>query len=290
MKKIVIGTLLATMFTAAQAGVTVSGKVSAWADNTEVGNRTTNSVVTEPTSNFALVARERLGDGLVARATVETSLRGNTFGGDDTRVGDRQATVGLVSKMGSVDLGRNVHSTFLAITNNDPFGTLIGSIAGDVHNLRGLRMTDGVFVTARIAKGWTAAYDHETGTDARSMSLAGRLAGVRLAVAQFESGREKSTVATANYTLGATQVFGSYSEDNTTALSKGRMVGVAHKMGNITAKATYGSTDRNVNAHALGADLALSKRTDLGVVYRNVDRTGTASDVRQVAVGITHRF
>lgn len=291
MKKIVIGTLLATMFAAAQAGVTVSGKVSAWADNTEVGNRTTNSVVTEPTSNFALVARERLGDGLFARATVETSLRGNTFGtGSDTRVGDRQATVGIASKMGSIDLGRNVHSTFLAITNNDPFGTLIGSIAGDVHNLRGLRMTDGVFVTARVVGGWTAAYDYETGTDARSMSLSGKLAGARLTVAQFERSREKSTVATANYKLGATQVFGSYSEDKTNIMTTGRMIGVAHKVGAVTAKATYGTTDRGLDAHALGADYALSKRTELGVVYRNVDRTGTASDVRQVAVGITHRF
>lgn len=290
MKKIVIGTLLATMFAAAHAGVGLSGKVSVFGDTTKAGGVTTNSVVTEPTSNFALTVSERLGNGLTARAHVETSLRGNTFGGDDTRVGDRQSTVGLASKWGSVDLGRNVHNTFLAVTTNDPFKTLIGSIAGDVHNLRGLRFGDAVFVTAQPLRGITVGYDREQATGAHSTSVAGAFMGTSLTTAVFSRGAEKSTVVAANRAFGATQVFASYSDDEGTVTSKGRHVGVAHKMGPVTAKASYGSTDRNVNAHALGADYHLSKRTELGVVYRNVDRTGTASDVRQVAVGITHRF
>jgi predicted porin len=40
----------------------------------------------------------------------------------------------------------------------------------------------------------------------------------------------------------------------------------------------------------MGADYNFSKRTALGVNYRNVDVTGTANDVKQVGVGVTHRF
>jgi predicted porin len=40
----------------------------------------------------------------------------------------------------------------------------------------------------------------------------------------------------------------------------------------------------------MGADYHFSKRTLMGVNYRNVDATGTINDIKQVGVGVTHRF
>jgi hypothetical protein len=34
----------------------------------------------------------------------------------------------------------------------------------------------------------------------------------------------------------------------------------------------------------------MSKRTLVGINYRNVDAKGTTNDVKQVGVGVTHRF
>jgi predicted porin len=109
-------------------------------------------------------------------------------------------------------------------------------------------------------------------------------------VARFEQGAEKSTVASAGLRLGHTGVFYSYSDNEGAAVSKGHLVGVSQHMGAVTIKAGYGQTDRDVQAYNVGAQYAFSKRTDLLVSYRNVDAAGTIADVKQVGVGITHRF
>ena len=57
---------------------------------------------------------------------------------------------------------------------------------------------------------------------------------------------------------------------------------------NLVSNTGVVATD--VKAYAMGADYHFSKRTALGVNYRNVDAVGTANDVKQVGVGVTHRF
>ncbi len=90
--------------------------------------------------------------------------------------------------------------------------------------------------------------------------------------------------------MGSTQVFYTRSNDEGAVASKGDLFGASQAFGPVTAKASYGKTNTNVKAYALGADYNFSKRTLVGVNYRNVDATGTARDVKQVGVGITHRF
>lgn len=291
MKKTVMATLLATAAFAGNAQVAVTGKISAWVDNTKVGATSTTSLVTEPTSNITISAQEKLGGGLTARAVVETSLSGNTLGGAGTQLGDRQSTVGLASKFASIDLGRNVHSQFLALTNNDAFGTLYGSVAGDVHNLRGLRMGQGAFVALTPVKGITLTYDRTQsglGGEAQAYSASGSLLGVSATVAQWKQGDEQSTVIGGNMRLGAAQVFYTWSDNKGAAASTGNLVGVRYQLANnLVAKASYGRTNTDVTAYSFGADYALSKRTEVGVAFRNVD---TVADVKQLGVGITHRF
>jgi predicted porin len=300
MKKLTIAALLAVASFTASAQVTVTGKVSGWYDNTTTGSTTVSSFITEPTSNVAVTAKEDLGSGLSARVVVETSLQGNTINGQSvgTQVGDRQGTVGIANSLASIDVGRNVHSQFLAITNNDAFGTLYGSVAGDVHNLRGLRFSQASFISVTPVKGFNATYDRQAqgaglGADALAYSLNASLLGANLSYARYELSQDTSDVLAGNFTLGTTRLYGISSVDKTAGVeTKGQSVGVAQPLGGtpVTLKATYGHKSDHTRAYALGGDYNLSKRTMVGVAYRKVDATGTANDIRQIGLGLTHLF
>lgn len=300
MKKLLIASVLVAASAAASAQVTISGKFSEWYDSTKVGGTRTGTMYTEPTSNITIGVKEDLGGGLAARAVVETTLGAtNTVdGSNNTQLGDRQSTVGLVSKLGSVDLGRNVHSQFLSVANNDPFAALYGTIAGDVHNLRGLRFSNGAFVATNLGP-VTATYDRSNNAnsalDATSASLGARLGPVNAVVANYTSanGEEKSTVVGANAKFGNTSVFYSHSDNHSQTVGetkKGDLIGASQRVGNVTAKASYGRTNTEVKAYNVGFDYHLSKRTEVGVAYRSVDVAGSAQDVKQFGVGLTHRF
>ena len=289
-----MATLLAAVGFAASAQVAVTGKASTWTDNTKVGGASATSQVVEPTSNIAIGVKEDLGGGVTARGVIETSLVGNTINGVGTQLGDRQATVGLVSKSGSIDFGRNVHTQFLAVTNNDAFGTLYGSVAGDVHNLRGLRLSQGTFVTLTPVKGVNVSYDRTAtglGNEAQSYGASASLLGATVTFAEYKQGAEKSTVAAVGTKLGAAQLSYTHSDDVGLHNSKGDLVGVRYALANnLVGKASYGKTNTDVKAYSVGADYLLSKRTEVGIAYRNVDKTGTSNDIKQIGVGVTHRF
>jgi len=293
MKKIALATLLAATTMVASAQVSISGKVAQFIDNTKTGAVSNSSMAGEPTNNIAFSATENLGSGLKARVVVETSLGTNSINGGTTQLGDRQSTVGLTSNVGTLDFGRNVHSEFLAITNNDVFGTMYGSIAGDVHNLRGLRLSNGVFATVNPVKGVTVSFDRSQGTtgiDATSYGATGKFAGFTATAARFEQGAETSTVVGLNTKIGGTTITYTHSDDNGVVKSTGNLIGLSQAIGAYTAKASYGTTDKNVKAYAVGIDYAFSKRTDAVIAYRNVNYSGIARDVEQVGVGLIHRF
>ena len=294
MKKFAIAALVAASM-AASAQVSLSGKVSQWVDSTNTGGTKVTGMPLDPTSNFAITATEQLGNGLSVRGVVETSLKGNTVDGtNNTQLGDRQATVGLASKSGSIDFGRNVHTQFLAVTNNDAFGTLYGSVAGDVHNLRGLRLSQGTFVTLTPVKGVNVSYDRTAtglGNEAQSYGASASLLGATVTFAEYKQGAEKSTVAAVGTKLGAAQLSYTHSDDVGLHNSKGDLVGVRYALANnLVGKASYGKTNTDVKAYSVGADYLLSKRTEVGIAYRNVDKTGTSNDIKQIGVGVTHRF
>ena len=293
MKKIALATLLAATTMVASAQVSISGKVAEFVDSTKTGAVRTNGIAGEPTNNITVSATENLGGGLKARVVLDTSIGANSINGGGTQVGDRQGTVGLASGLGSVDVGRNVHSEFLAITNNDVFGTTYGSVAGDIHNLRGLRVSNGVFATVTPFKGVTVSYDRTqgaTGQDATSYGANGSIAGVAITAAKFEQGAESSTVVGLNTKVAGTVITYTHSDDKGVVKSKGDLIGAAKAFGPYTAKASYGRTNQDVKAYSVGVGYAFSKRTDLEVAYRNVDKVGASADVAQVGVGLIHRF
>ncbi len=293
MKKIVIAAALLATAALASAQTTVYGRMNATVDSTKTGAVRADSIVND-ISHIGVRVQEDLGGGLRARATIETSIGSqDPLTSPATQLGDRQSTVGLVSKAGSVDIGRNVHGAFTTLASGDSFNALYGSIAGDVHDLRGLRLSNGVFAQVTALPGVTLGADRTytaAGTEATVYSVGTKIGAVRVGAAQFEQGAEKSTVASANAAFGATSVFYSYSDNKGVSAYQGNLVGVAQKVGAYTVKASYGKTNNSVEAYNVGAEYALSRRTDLLVSYRNVDRAGASNDVKQVGVGVTHRF
>jgi len=291
MKKIVLAVALMAVASAAQAQVTLGGKVGAYVQNVEVGSRSTTAVATEPTNNLNITAKEKIG-ALTATAVVETGIGDNTFGTPGTRLGDRQMTVGVANNFGGISLGRATHGLFNTIADSDVFGAVYGSLAGDVHNLRGLRVSDAVHLTVTPVKGINLGLTQTQGLaqEITVVSGSGRIGPVQAAVARYDAGSEESTVLTAVTKVAGFSVTYSHSDNKGAYAHKGDLVGVARTSGPVTLKASYGRTNRDVDAYAIGADYHLSKRTDFVVAYRNVDAKGHTADQSQFGVGLIHRF
>lgn len=295
MRKLLLASLLILASGTAAAQITVSGKLAEYIDNTKTGSTSKTTMYHEPTSNVAFTAVEKIG-GITASAVLETSLFGNNqvYGDQNTRLGDRQRTVGLANNFGSVDFGRNVHSHFLAITINDAFSTLYGSVAGELHGAfyRGLRLSDAVYVNINPTKNISVQYEATQGLakEVRVMGASAQLGPINARLARWEQGNEQSTVLGMKASPAKnTTVSYIYSKDEGLKNDTAHSVGVVQKMGVISLKGTYGKTDSDIKAYALGADYHLSKRTEIGVAYNNFDRAH-AVDSRTLGVGIVHRF
>ena len=295
MKKVLIALTLAVAGVAS-AQVGIYGRVGTYLDNTKTGTSTVQGMAND-LSHFGIRATENLGGGLTARATYETYIQANSPETSTTAFGDRQSTVGIAHKMGSVDLGRSVHTHFLAVSNNDPFGTLIGSSAADVHNLRGLRFSNAAFTSVNFGN-VSANFDRSTGAvgtaaDPYAASLIAAVGPAVLTYARYEAGAETSDVLAARAKFGATTVYGIASDNKgaTANTNRGQLIGAAHNLGGpVTVKASYGRIENGIKSYNVGAEYAFSKRTYAQVLYRNVEGTSAATDIKQVAGGLVVQF
>jgi len=296
MKKIVLETILIASSITAMAQVGIYGRVGTYLDNTKTGTSTVQGMAND-LSHFGIRATENLGGGLTARATYETYIQANSPETSTTAFGDRQSTVGIAHKMGSVDLGRSVHTHFLAISNNDPFGTLIGSSAADVHNQRGLRFSNAAFTSVNFGN-VSANFDRSTGAvgtaaDPYAASLVAAVGPAVVTYARYETGAETSDVLAARAKFGATTVYGIASDNKgvTANTNRGQLIGAAHNLGGpVTVKASYGRIENGIKSYNVGAEYAFSKKTYAQVLYRNVEGTTAAGDIKQVAGGLVVQF
>ena len=295
MKKVLLALTLAVAGVAS-AQVGIYGRVGTYLDNTKTGTSTVQGMAND-LSHFGIRATENLGGGLTARATYETYIQANSPETSTTAFGDRQSTVGIAHKMGSVDLGRSVHTHFLAVSNNDPFGTLIGSSAADVHNLRGLRLSNAAFTSVNFGN-VSANFDRSTGAvgtaaDPYAASLVAAVGPAVVTYARYEAGAETSDVLAARAKFGATTVFGIASDNKGVVANtnRGQLIGASHNLGGpVTLKASYGRIENGIKSYNVGAEYAFSKKTYAQVLYRNVEGTTTAGDIRQVAGGLVVQF
>lgn len=301
MKNTILATMLALATTAASAQVTVYGRLSEFVDSTKTGTTTVKSLVND-SSRIGIRAEEKLGTGLTARLVVETSVAADDpKTGTSTQLGDRQSTVGLASRFGSVDLGRKEHSEYITMKNADPFGGgNYATINSDINNDRSKRIGDGAFVATNVGP-VNVSYDRSMYTnpaiaEATSWSLGGKIGPVTTAVARFASGADHTNVVTLSAQVAGLTLSTIQSEDKTGAVeTKGQLYGVIAPLNNtVSVKGSYGIKTGlaagDVKAYNLGVAYAFSKRTNVSVAYRNVDAGGTANDVKQIGLGLSHNF
>jgi len=300
MKNTILATMLALATTAATAQVSVYGRVSEFVDSTKTGT-TVKSLVND-SSRIGIRAEEKLGTGLTVRAVVETSVAADDpKTGAATQLGDRQSTVGLASRFGSVDLGRKEHSEYITMKNADPFGGgNYATINSDINNDRSKRIGDGTFLATNVGP-VNVSYDRSMYTnpatvEATSWSLGGKIGPVTTAVARFATGADHTNVVTVSAQVAGLTLSTIQSEDKVGAVeTKGQLYGVTAPLNNaVSVKGSYGIKTGlaagDVKAYNLGVAYAFSKRTNVSVAYRNVDAGGTANDVKQVGLGLSHNF
>ena len=302
MKKIVLATVLAVSAVAASAQVTLSGRIAPFVDSTKTGSTTVNSLVND-SSRITVRAEERLNSVMSARVVVDTTVAvDDPKAGAATQLGDRQATVGLASKVASIDLGRKEHSEYLTIKAADPFsGATYASVSPDIVNDRSRRIGDAVFVGANVGP-VTASYDRSfytnpTTAEATSWSLGGKVGPVTAAVARFETGADYTNLVTLSGQVAGVTLSTIQSEDKAGLVeTKGRLYGVSAPVAKtpVTVKATYGIKTGlvagDVKAYNLGVNYAFSKRTSMLLAVREVNAGGTSNDVKQYGVGLVHSF
>jgi hypothetical protein len=298
MKKLILAAALSGIAGLASAqNVTIYGAMNEYVTSTKTGSVTANGLASD-ISNIGFKVQENLGNGVTARAQIETYLQANDPTTSGSYIGDRQSTVGLANKFGSVDLGRNVHSMFIGVASTDPFSALIGSIGNDVHTVRNYRLSNAVFLTAAPMAGLNVSYEKTmssstTATDPYSMGASYSLGNVTVNAARYDDSVSgtSSNLYGGSAKFGNTTAFASFSRNTDAAVKRnGQMYGIAQQMGATTLKASIGKDDQGLNAYNVGAAYALSKRTLLDVGYRNVNATGTANDVKQVFAGVRFAF
>ena len=301
MKKIALATLLAATTMVASAQVTVYGRLSEFVDSTKTGTTKVNSLVND-SSRIGVKVEEKLGAGLTARVILDTSVAADDpKAGSTTQFGDRQSTVGISSKVGSIDLGRKEHSEYITMKNADPFaGATYASVSPDVINIRDKRMGDGTFLATGFGP-VAITYDRSMYTapatlEATSWSLGGKLGPVTAAVARFASGTDYTNVVTLAGKLGGLELSTIQSEDKAgTVATKGHLYGATLPVSNmVSLKGSYatktGLAAGEVKAYNVGFNYNFSKRTNVLVAYRNVNAGGTANDVKQFGIGLAHSF
>jgi predicted porin len=121
------------------------------------------------------------------------------------------------------------------------------------------------------------------------------------------SSTRKLTTTAANYTIGALTAYGAYwTEKQTTATAvnvTGYLLGAKYTMGAVSLMASMGNSNDKTSSNldkkvmGLGADYALSKRSNVYVRYESRDaNTNSATDdstngvTKTTHVGIRHTF
>lgn len=279
---------------AATSNVDISGKMRMYVESYEAGTASALNRVTNDNSSITIKANEDLGGGLGLNVVISTGV--NIDAPSATSLGDFQSTVGISSGTMRADIGRDKHNLRKTIDQFDVLGVAYGSIASSVHTLRDSRLNNSVALTGDVA-GASVGYMHgfsenATTSATQSYGVAYGFGPAKVGYASYDNNAgSKSKLVGGKIVLDDTTLTGMYSEDTTAGTTiKGKSIGVAQKLTPaLTMYASYG-TNKNVDAYAVKASYALSKRTAIHAAYSNVDSVVAANDVTRYGVGLEHNF
>jgi len=314
----VAGVVSAPAF-AATSNVDVYGVMNIAIQDTDATN--SDIQVTDNFSRIGFKGTEDLGGGLKAVWQIESGLGSGSDGvGQVADLATRNTFIGLAGGFGTALIGRHDTPYKIATGKYDIFGDTIGDYnLGRVDGVRVIENThdhrspnaiayispsfSGLTIAAAVvATNAAANLNNDDAFDAVSVAAmyANGPLTVDLAYQDVSLVDNQGLKLGVGYTMGDTKLGFVY--ESTDAGKAGVrdgdswLVNVAHVMGPITLKASYGQVDVGAadgDMFALGADYALSKRTAAYVVLANGDDDSNATnggDVTGWNIGVKHSF
>ena len=295
MKKFALVLAMVLAAGAAQAQVSVYGKVRQYMDNDKVGTAAGVTALTNDTSRIGIKASEKLSNGLTATAVFETGVGADAPGA--TTLGDRESTLGLAGNGFGIRAGRASHAYDFVIGSFSPVNDF-GASTGTTHTQPASRIQNAVFGAVNVGPA-AVRYDHGLsevagGTDVQAGSIAATFGRVAVGAARHTGSGSDYTAAGASYNAGVATVYGLWSEQKTAGavVNTGKSVGVAVPVTGtaVTVKGSYGTNTADTKAYNLAATYAFSKNTMAHAVYRKENAVLSSADRQQFGVGLEYNF
>jgi len=295
MKKIAISAMLIGLMSLAQADVTVYGMGRLYQESSTVGTAASVTSLTNDKSRIGFRAGDDIGSGVKAFANIEVNVGIDSPAA--STIGDRVALIGLSNQYGSVGLGRDKTALTKSLDLFDAMGgDLFGSSSATIHSYQGTRMSNTVFLSGRIAEGFTAKYEISNsevdGTpNPYTTSLVYTNGPLSATYARFDNGLTSLSNAYGakfNVAKTGTTVFGLYSDDTVSGVAKtGKSVGVTQTVApKVTAMASYGEVGAT-KAYNVGANYELGKNTKVLARYL---KEASTTDTTRYGVGLEYNF
>lgn len=305
MKKSIIALAVLGAFTgaaAAQSNVTIYGIIDAGVTyvSNDSGNRSTVEAGQMQVSRWGFKGLEDLGGGVKARFGLEGTLLNDTGGAgvatgtpSNTSLFDREATVGLISDYGSIDIGRQNILGVQSVGMADPMGLSFAATSPNV--LFSAMNNSAVYGVYGANNGGTALRQNNS---VRYISPNWRGLNVALmrALGEQPGNIQKSSYAavSALYAAGPFSVGGAYARlknNLDTDLLTSHAFGIKYAWPAVVLKSTYSenklaSTSRKISVFGVGADFPVTPAVTLTAAFYNTKRSGDASDKSQQLIGI----
>ena len=297
MKKTLIAAGVAAAMAApvAMADTTVYGKVR---QAIEFGDG--NSVVTSYANRVGFKGSEDLGNGMSAFYKIELKTADDTATSSPTN--GRFAFVGIKGAFGTVTVGDTVNLAKAHLAGN--------SLEDTIGDKQGILSTDlsfdnnQVIYTSPTVNGFTvsaAAYgDNSTSENTLGKAFAVKYANGPLTVAAGRNAYDAAAsgdedFVSAKYAMGDTTLSANYETIDSTVDIDSYTATVEHKMGANTLILSYGDKDSDTNSAdrqetTIGVKHNFSKRTDLMLLWNDVDADAVASQTNNVAIQLNHSF
>jgi predicted porin len=286
----------------AQSNVTIYGIVDAGVTyvSNESGNRTSVEAGQMQVSRWGFKGVEDLGGGVKARFGLEGTLLNDTGGAgvgtgtpSSTSLFDREATVGLITDFGSIDIGRQNILGVQSVGMADPMGLAFAATSPNV--LFSAMNNSAVYGPFGSNNGGTALRENNSvryvSPNFRGLGFAVmRGFGEQPGDIQKNSYMGVSTF----YTGGALSVGGAYARLKNN-LGNDRLTshafGIKYTFPVVVLKSTYSenrldSTTRKIKVFGVGADFLVAPAVTLTAAYYNTKRSGDANDKSQQLIGI----
>jgi len=249
-------------------------------------------------SRWGIKGQEDLGGGMKARFGLEGTLLNDTGGAgvgygtpSNTSLFDREATVGISSNLGALDIGRQNIVGIMSVGMADPLG--LGFASSSPNVLFSAMNNAAVYGPYGANNGGTALRQNNS-VKYTSPVFSGFSFALMRAFGEQAGDAQKSSYqgGAALYNTGKLSVAGAYARmknvTNTDLLTS-HAYGIKYAFPAVTLKSTYSfnelrSTGRKIAVAGVGADVPVAPMFLVTAAYYHVKRSGDLKDDAQQAI------